>query len=177
MKVIILKHHYQRHKPATSRNISIKQDLSLNMATGREDRHHGGRTIWTDKMCIDLIERLRNKNEDKTKTQMTQSFNQYSENETKIWRQNILNQFNRVSSSCLRFHFVISLISCREQASTIYSTDKCPRKENGKKVGIMELTKRFSDSMGYSQLSKTSHNLADKYRHLQKTANIPSLLI
>ena len=29
-------------------------------------------------------ERLRNENEDKTKTQMTQSFNQYSENETKI---------------------------------------------------------------------------------------------
>ena len=42
---------------------------------------------------------------------MTLSFNQYSENETKIWRQNILNQFNRVSSSCLRSHFVISLIN------------------------------------------------------------------
>ena len=41
----------------------------------------------------------------------------------------------------------------------------------------MELTKRLWDSMGYSQLSKTSQNLADKYRHLQKTANIPSLLI
>ena len=36
------------------------------------------------------MERLWNKNEDKAKTQMTQSFNQYSENETKIWRQNIL---------------------------------------------------------------------------------------
>ena len=57
-----------------------------------------------------LIERLRNENEDKTKTQMTQSFNQYSENETKIWRQNILNQSNDVSSSCLRSHFVTSLI-------------------------------------------------------------------
>ena len=57
-----------------------------------------------------IIERLRNENEDKKKTQMTQSFNQYSENETKIWRQNILNQFNRVSSSCLRSHFVISLM-------------------------------------------------------------------
>ena len=55
-------------------------------------------------------ERLRNEDEDKTKTQMTQSFNQYSENEIKIWRQNILNQFNRVPSSCLRSHFVISLI-------------------------------------------------------------------
>ena len=32
--------------------------------------------------------------------------------------------------------------------------------------------------MGCSKLSsKTSQNLADKYRHLQKTANIPSLLI
>ena len=41
----------------------------------------------------------------------------------------------------------------------------------------MELTKRFWDSMNYSQLSKTSQNLADKYCHLQKTANISSLLI
>ena len=56
------------------------------------------------------LERLRNENEDKTKTQMTQSFNQYSENETKIWRQSIINQFNRVSSSSLRSHFVISLL-------------------------------------------------------------------
>ena len=93
------------------------------MARGREDRHHGGRTKWTDKMCIDLI-------------------------------------------------------SCREQASTIYSTDdECPPKENGRKVGIMELTKRLWNSMGYSQLSKTSQNQADKYRHLQKTANIPTLSI
>ena len=59
---------------------------------------------------IGLLERLRNENEDKTKTQMTQSFNQYSENETKIWRQNVLIQFNRVSSSCIRSHFVISLL-------------------------------------------------------------------
>ena len=42
---------------------------------------------------------------------MTQSFNQYSENKIKIWRQDILNQFNRVSSSCLRSHFVISLLA------------------------------------------------------------------
>ena len=45
-------------------------------------------------------------------------FNQYSENETKIWRQNILNQFNRVSSSCLRSHFVISLLSFLNPVST-----------------------------------------------------------
>ena len=51
---IILKHHYQRHKPATHHNILIKQDLILNMAMGCEDRHHGRRTKWADKMCIDL---------------------------------------------------------------------------------------------------------------------------
>ena len=61
-----------------------------------------------------IIERLRNENEDKTKTQMTQSFNQYTENETTVWRQNILNQFNRVSSSCLRSQFVISLMFVNE---------------------------------------------------------------
>ena len=32
-----------------------------------------------------------NESEDKTKMQMTQSINQYSENQTKIWHQNILN--------------------------------------------------------------------------------------
>ena len=37
----------------------------------------------------EAIERLRNENDDKTKTQMTQSLNQDYENETKIWRQNI----------------------------------------------------------------------------------------
>ena len=64
--------------------------------------------LWA---LYELLERLRNENEDKTKTQI---FNQYSENETKIWRQNILNQFDRVSSSCLRSHFVISLLSDKE---------------------------------------------------------------
>ena len=54
-----------------------------------------------------LLERLRNENEDKPKTQMTQSFNQYSENETKIWCQNILNQFNHMSSPCLRNHYFV----------------------------------------------------------------------
>ena len=62
------------------------------------------------------LERLRNENKDKRKTQMTQSFNQYFENETKIWPQSILNQFNRVSSSCLRSHFVISLLTKNVQS-------------------------------------------------------------
>ena len=65
-----------------------------------------------------LIKRLRNENEDKTKTQMTQSFNQYFENETKIWRQNIRNQFNRVSSSCFRSHFVIERLRNENEDKT-----------------------------------------------------------
>ena len=65
--------------------------------------------LW--ELPVYILETLRNENEDKTKTQMTQLFNQYCENETKIWRQIIQNQFNRVSSSCLRSHFVISLLS------------------------------------------------------------------
>ena len=69
-----------------------------------------------------LLERLRNENEDKTKTQMTQSFNQYSENETNIWRENILNQFNHVSSSCLRLVFVLSSFSFRSLSIVESST-------------------------------------------------------
>ena len=57
------------------------------------------------------LERLRNENEDKTKKQMKQLFNQCSENETKIWRQSILHQFNRKSLSCLRSNFIIPLLS------------------------------------------------------------------
>ena len=44
------------------------------------------------------VERLQNGNEEKTKTQMTQ----YSKNGAKIWRQNNLNEFNRVSSFSFR---------------------------------------------------------------------------
>ena len=72
--------------------------------------------LWDPRrLDLEKIERLRNENEAKTKTQ---SFNQYSENETKIWRQNILNQFNRVSSFCYRSHFVISLVT-REQRNSL----------------------------------------------------------
>ena len=66
------------------------------------------------------VERLRNENEGKTKTQMMESFNQYSENETEVWRQNILNQFNRVSSSFFVLHFVITLIEKCERYSLLY---------------------------------------------------------
>ena len=41
--------------------------------------------IKSNRCAILLIERLQNENKDKTKTQMTQSFNRYSEKETKIW--------------------------------------------------------------------------------------------
>ena len=50
----------------------------------------------------------------------------------------------------------IDLVRCREQASVIYSSNKCPWKGNDKKVRVLELTKRLWDRMGYSQLSKTS---------------------
>ena len=75
-----------------------------------------------DKYCssdwvgLGILERLRNENKDKTKTQMTQSFNQYSENETKILRQNILNQFNRLVF--LRSQFVIERLRNENEDKT-----------------------------------------------------------
>ena len=53
------------------------------------NKHNGGKH-GTFNIFAMIIERLRNENEDKTKTQITHSFNHYSENETKIWRQNVL---------------------------------------------------------------------------------------
>ena len=100
-----------------------------------------------------LLERLGNENEDKTKTQMTQSSNQYSENETMIWRQNILNQFNRVSSSCLRSHFVISLLNIiKEKASLtknlFYKVEKLKtmKKENEKEKKKSDYLLSFKNS-------------------------------
>ena len=89
--------------------------------------------------------------------------------EVPIWEYLLILEKSRVVSTSMKIWILYSLV--------LGSTDECPRKENGKKVGIMELTERFWDSMGYSQLTKTPQSLADKYRHLQKTANIPSLLI
>ena len=38
---------------------------------------------------------------------------------------------------------------------------RCPRKESGRKIGIMELTKRLWDAKGYAELKKSSQNLRD----------------
>ena len=56
---------------------------------------------------LKALKRLRNENKDKTKTNMTQSFNQYSENETKIWHQNIL-----IKSIQLCVFFLFSFSFC-----------------------------------------------------------------
>ena len=108
---LVLKSILLRIRPGTAKENCLIRSGS------RELFWHPLRWYWLRLiyLCVHLlvIERLRNENEDKTKTQMTQSFNQYSENETKIWHQNIINQFNRVSSSSLRSHFVIFLINAR----------------------------------------------------------------
>ena len=57
-----------------------------------------------------LLERLRNENKDKTKTQMKQSFNQYSENETK---------YPKSIQSCV---FVLSSFSFRNLSIDIFMT-------------------------------------------------------
>ena len=93
----------------------------------------------------EIIERLRNENEDKTKTQMTQTLNQYSGNETKIWRQNILNQFDRVYSSCLCSHFVISLSAWLNYNAMFYKTFICFYVSEAKPLCFSLYSQMFDD--------------------------------
>ena len=43
------------------------------------------------------------------------------------------------------------LIDSRKEANALYSTQDCPRKESGRKIGIMALTKRLWDAKGYAE--------------------------
>ena len=51
------------------------------------------------------------------------------------------------------------LVDSRKEANALYSSQDCPRKENGRKIGIMELTKRLWDTKGFAELKKSSQNL------------------
>jgi len=62
----------------------------------------------------------------------------------------------------------IALIDSRTQAEQLYNTDNCPRKDNGRKVGVMELTKKIWDEKGFAYLQKSSQNLRDQYANLKE---------
>ena len=69
------------------------------------------------------------------------------------------------------------LIDARKDAETLYSSMECPVKEDGRKIGVMELTKRFWDEKGYAFLCKTAQNLRDQYAKITKATYQPQQLL
>ena len=65
------------------------------------------------------------------------------------------------------------LVDSRKKANALYSTQDCPRKESGQKIGIMELTKRLWDAKGYAELNKSSQNLRDQYAKIMNAVSQP----
>ena len=62
----------------------------------------------------------------------------------------------------------MDLLTCREKAKSTYSSSDCPRKPNGRKTGVMELTKILWEEIGYANLGKTAQNLRDQAARIEK---------
>ena len=59
----------------------------------------------------------------------------------------------------------------------LHSSEDCPRKANGCKQGVMELTKRFWDEKGYQHLERTDQNLCDKIGHIKKSIQLQTAAV
>ena len=71
----------------------------------------------------------------------------------------------------------VDLLHCRNMARQLHSSEDCPRKVNGRRQGVMELTKRFWDEKGYQNLERTAQNLRDKIGHIEKSLQTAAVLI
>ena len=63
----------------------------------------------------------------------------------------------------------VDLTTCKRKAEELYLSENCPRKENGRKEGKVNLTIHFWNNMGYQHLNRTAQNLRDKLAHIEKT--------
>ena len=61
----------------------------------------------------------------------------------------------------------LDLVSCKEKAVDVFGKEACPRKQNGRKVGIMELTKLYWEELGYGYLQKSAQNLRDQVARIK----------
>ena len=60
------------------------------------------------------------------------------------------------------------LVDSRKEANALYSTQDC-----GRKIDIMELTKRLWDAKGYEELNKSSQNLRDQHAKIMNAVSQP----
>ena len=68
----------------------------------------------------------------------------------------------------------VDLMVCKEKAEELHRSENCPRKENGRKEGKMNLTLHFWNNMGYEHLKKSAQNLRDKLSHIEKKTKATS---
>ena len=68
----------------------------------------------------------------------------------------------------------VDLQTCQMKAVELNNSPDCPLKPNGKKEGIMNLTLKFWNEMGYEYLGKTAQNLRDKIAHIDKSTKTSS---
>ena len=62
----------------------------------------------------------------------------------------------------------MDLLNCREKAKSSHTRADCQRKPNGRKTGVMELTKILWEAIGYADLGKKAQNLRDQAARIEK---------
>lgn len=50
----------------------------------------------------------------------------------------------------------IDLLTCKEEAKQLHTSEECPTNGKGRKTGIMQLTLKFWNEKGYERLGKTA---------------------
>ena len=71
----------------------------------------------------------------------------------------------------------VDLLHCRDMARQLHSSEDCPRKANGCKQAVMELTKPFWDEKGFQHLERKAQNHRDKIGHVEKSSQTAAVLI
>ena len=71
----------------------------------------------------------------------------------------------------------VDLLTCKDEAKQLHTSEECPTNEKGRKIGLMQLTLKFWNEKGYESLGKTAQNLRDKLSHLEKTCKVNALRI
>ena len=66
----------------------------------------------------------------------------------------------------------LDLLTCDQKAHHLHSSLECPVNPNGRKIGVMELRRRFWNEMGYEGLNRNAQQLRDKLAHIQKSTSI-----
>ena len=66
----------------------------------------------------------------------------------------------------------LDLLTCDQKVHHLHSSLECPVDPGGRKIGVMELRRRFWNEMGYEGLNRNAQQLRDKLAHIQKSTSI-----